>query len=201
MLPEHWQTFSIRALMYECVVFFLIAFVWKFSTEYEHISFSVALYMYHFVSGIMHFIFKCHSMTINCMRSVFYGAWHKAIGAYILRSSALAIYYFIGFPIYRLSAETKRSSCTDYLELLHRKRYTISKIAIATISMDEIASSFTGARVFFLLPSQTIHNGNNLWTHCARALLLRLNYYRCVLAKRFKFALHSCKRIKCRKNE
>lgn len=89
----------------------------------EHI-FVYRLYMYHFVSRIMHFIFKCHSLTINFVFCTYFFLFGSSRIAHdsrhcgiclLLAPRGLTIYYFIGFPIYRSHvAPFKTWSIPDY---------------------------------------------------------------------------------------
>lgn len=95
------------------------------------------------------------------------------------------VFLFIAFCAEKkANSTTQLCSCTDYLERLHRKRYNISTIPIATIPMDKIASSF--ARNISLVAfssllqfTMKIIYGNIVRVHC-----YRVSNYRCVLAKR-----------------
>lgn len=71
------QTFSIVIVICVCVDFIFCWLECSFATLNFALAsfwpkwkcwayFRLPFYMYHFVSRIMHFIFKCHSLTINC---------------------------------------------------------------------------------------------------------------------------------------
>lgn len=169
--------------------------------------------MHHFVSRVMHFIFKCQCLTINRMRNVcclffslYFHATKTIFIAYstdIFRSSALTIYYFIGL-LYLSPSYAKHKTPMQLQRLsrlTHCKQYTRFEIPIATIHqtiwMDKIASSYPFMRFFYTSFARSpqftmeIIYEKTLRVHC-----FRVPNHRCVLAQRFKYTLHLCKRCK-----
>lgn len=133
-------------------------------------------------------------MTINCMWSTFYGAAHTEASGFRLPLAPSfcahqhrlfiisLVFLFIAF-----SAKKKKQDNSLALAQIISSAYIvndtpISTIPIATIPMDKIASSFARNNFHssFFFVALAIHNENNLWKHCARALLSRFELPLCI---------------------
>lgn len=114
------------------------------------------------------------------------GRFHSLQCVHVSFISALTIYYFIG--LFYLSPSCPNEKQKSTLTHTHAvaeiiSAYTLQAIYtfqntnrcdIQTIWMDKMASSYPFMRlnfffvcVLFIRSLSTIHNGNNLWKHCA----------------------------------
>lgn len=92
-------------------------------------------------------------------------------------------FYLSLFPLKRKKKQDNSLALAQIISSAYIVNDTpISTIPIATIPMDKIASSFARNNFHssFFFVALAIHNENNLWKHCARALLSRSELPLCI---------------------